>query len=80
MGAAWVAQVRKCSFILYTKFNYCATGQKEVRDIRSGLAYECADRAIFHRFMARTLAIEFFDFADEADEPEATCPVCQDCE
>lgn len=32
------------------------------------------------RFMARALATEMFDFADEADEPEATCPICKDCE
>ena len=29
--------------------------------------------------MTRALAIETFDFADEAEEPEASCPVCKDC-
>ena len=30
------------------------------------------------RFMSRALATEMFDFEDEADEPQATCPVCMD--
>ncbi|KZP27972.1 hypothetical protein FIBSPDRAFT_917816 [Athelia psychrophila] len=30
------------------------------------------------RFMKRALALEAGDFADEADEPEASCPVCKD--
>jgi hypothetical protein len=34
----------------------------------------------YRRFMTRALATEMFDFADEADEPEATCPVCKDRE
>ena len=84
MGAPWVAHVRgylHCCFVF--RLILVSQGQKEVIFMSCRPIYTCADQCFLSgrcRFTTRALATEMFDFADEADEPEATCPVCKDCE
>lgn len=83
MGAPWVAQVCEHNYqfflniyIYFPHLNRSSRGNTNVFYQSLYTNYQHA----FGRFMTRALATEMFDFADEADEPEATCPVCKDCE